>query len=63
MIEVVGGIDVEIVRILSKELGFSFDFIPERSWGYAVNGTWFGTTGSVRLISDSKHGTDFNTRI
>ena len=52
IIEIIGGIDVEIIRILAKEMGFSFNFIPERSWGHIVNDTWFGVTGSVRLSSD-----------
>ena len=47
IIDVIGGIDVEIIRILAKEMGFSYRFIPEIGWGYKLNGTWFGAAGSV----------------
>ena len=47
IIDVIGGIDVEIIRILAKEMGFSYRFIPETSQGHKLNGTWLGAAGSV----------------
>ncbi len=48
------GIDVRIIEALSLKLGFDFTFKMEKNLGgYKGNGTWDGTTGSVRQCQPS----------
>lgn len=50
--QVVQGVDMDIVQILSETLGFRFKVKLEKQWGVRLsNGTWIGTLGSVKEMS------------
>ena len=38
---------MEILKVLATEMKFRPNIVPEKTWGIQINGTWFGTTGSV----------------
>ena len=44
----IGGMEVEVVRILSRKMGFTFQMKPEMLWGLKISGdNWDGIVGSV----------------
>ena len=47
------GLDMEILKILAKEMKFRPKIVPEKAWGGKINGTWFGTVGSVSTFMAS----------
>ena len=46
-----GGVDVDLLKILAGKFKFRPKIVGEKTWAAFINGTWFGTVGSVSIYS------------
>ncbi|TRY72119.1 hypothetical protein TCAL_00277 [Tigriopus californicus] len=48
-----GGIDIDLLRIVAQKFQFKPNIRPEKTWGAVIDGKWIGTVGSVQQGASS----------